>query len=89
MQSVTESADELADVPGVPLDIPNSGEPAAQACDSVVEEAPTDEQVLNILGMVYKGPEQACKLIAAYEKAVEAFPERRQLLQVLLFAQTR
>ena len=89
MQSVTASADELADVTGVHLDNLNQGNPAAQACDSVVEEAPTDEQVLNILGMVYKGPEQAGKLIAAYEKAVEAFPERQQLLQVLLFAQTR
>lgn len=60
-----------------------------QVCDGVVAEAPTDEQVLNILGMVYKGGEQTSKLIAAYEQAVKARPNDRHLLQVLLFAQTR
>ena len=60
-----------------------------QVCDSIVAEAPTDEQVLNILGMVYKGGEQANKLIAAYEQAIKARPQDGHLLQVLLFAQTR
>ena len=63
--------------------------PGMQVCDSIVAEAPTDEQVLNILGMVYKGGEQANKLIAAYEQAIKARPQDSHLLQVLLFAQTR
>ena len=52
-------------------------------------EAPTDEQVLNILSMVYKGSEQASKLIAAYEAAVKARPNDRHLLHVLLMANIR
>ena len=61
----------------------------AQVCDGVVAEAPTDEQVLNILGMVYKGSEQASKLIAAYQAAVKARPNDRHLLHVLLTAHIR
>jgi hypothetical protein len=61
----------------------------AQVCDGVVAEAPTDEQVLNILSMVYKGSEQASKLIAAYEAAVKARPYDRHLLHVLLMANVR
>ena len=60
-----------------------------QACDGVAAEAPTDEQVLNILSMVYKGSEHVGKLIAAYEKAVQARPQDPHLLQTLLFTQTR
>ena len=52
-------------------------------------EAPTDEQVLNILSMVYKGSEHITKLIAAYEEAVKARPQDTHLLQTLLFTQTR
>lgn len=61
----------------------------AQVCDGVVAEAPTDEQVLNILSMVFKGSEQASKLIAAYEAAVKAHPNDRHLLHVLLTAHIR
>ncbi len=52
-------------------------------------EAPTDEQVLNILSMVYKGSQHTNKLIAAYEEAVKARPSDPHLLQTLLFTQTR
>ena len=64
-------------------------EQTLQACDGVAAEAPTDEQVLNILSMVYKGSEHVNKLIAAYEDAVKARPQDAHLLQTLLFTQTR
>ncbi len=60
-----------------------------QVCDEVVAEVPTDEQVLNILSMVYKGSEQVSKLITAYQAAVKARPNDRHLLQVLLMAHIR
>ena len=60
-----------------------------QTCDGVAAEAPTDEQVLNILSMVYKGSKHISKLIAAYEEAAKARPHDLHLLQTLLFTQTR
>lgn len=58
-------------------------------CDQVLSEAPTDEQVLNILSMVYKSKVHQAKLTSAYEVAVKARPNDAGLLAVLLSMYTR
>lgn len=62
---------------------------AWQVCDQVLSEAPTDEQVLSILAMVYKSKAHQAKLTSAYEAAVKARPNDVNLLAVLLSQYTR
>ena len=62
---------------------------AWQVCDQVLSEAPTDEQVLNILAMVYKSKAHQAKLTSAYEAAIKARPNDANLLVVLLSQYTR
>ncbi|KAK9902038.1 hypothetical protein WJX75_002093 [Coccomyxa subellipsoidea] len=62
---------------------------AFEVCDQVLSEAPTDEQVLNILSMVYKSKVHQAKLTSAYEVAVKARPNDAGLLAVLLSMYTR
>jgi len=62
---------------------------AVQVCDEVLNEAPTDDQVLNILAMVYRSKEHLEKLTSAYEAAVKARPNDTNILTVLLGMYTR
>ena len=62
---------------------------AWQVCDQVLSEAPTDEQVLNILAMVYKSKAHQAKLTSAYEAAIKIRPNDISLLIALLSQYTR
>jgi Tfp pilus assembly protein PilF len=60
-----------------------------QVCEGVVKEAPTDDQVLSILAMVYKSNQHLAQLTSAYEAALKARPNDARLLNVLLCMYTR